>query len=128
LSRTRAEFTGARPPGLQNEHVWLAGSILLAVFVLPGAWDVPVVTAGAAVEALEGVLWFRWSRRHRAAVGAEALIGETAVVAERCDPIGRVKVKGELWRARTTGANAVEAGETVRVLAVEDLTVLVEPD
>jgi membrane-bound serine protease (ClpP class) len=108
--------------------VWLAGSILLAVFVLPGAWDVPVVAVGAAAEALEGVLWFRWSRRRRATVGAEALVGARAEVAQRLDPVGHVKVHGELWRARTTTAEPVEAGTSVRILALEDLTLLVEPD
>jgi membrane-bound serine protease (ClpP class) len=108
--------------------VWLAGSILLAVFFLPGPWDIPVVAAGAAVEAVEGILWFRWSRRRRAAVGTEALIGEIAVVTERCDPIGRVKIGGELWRAKAASAEAIEAGAPVRVLAVEDLTLLIESD
>jgi membrane protein implicated in regulation of membrane protease activity len=108
--------------------VWLAGSILLAVFVLPDAWDVPIVVAGAAAETLEGVLWFRWSRRRRAAVGAEALVGAAAQVADRLDPVGQVKIQGELWRARTTTAEPVEAGTSVRILAVEDLTLLVEPD
>lgn len=108
--------------------MWLAGSILLAIFFVPGAWDVPVVAAGAAVEAAEGILWFRWSRRRRAAVGTETLIGESAVVTERCDPDGRVKIKGELWRARATTAEPIDAGTSVQVLAVEDLTLLVEPD
>jgi membrane-bound serine protease (ClpP class) len=108
--------------------VWLAGSILLAIFFVPGAWDVPVVVAGAAVEATEGIFWFRWSRRRRAAVGAEALVGESAVVTDRCDPLGRVRIAGELWRARAADSAPIEPGATVRVLAVEDLTVLVEPD
>ena len=107
--------------------MWLTGSILLAIFFLPGAWDVPVVAAGAAVEAAEGILWFRWSRRRRATVGAEALVGEAAVVTERCDPLGRVRIKGELWRARSASAEAIETGATVRVLALEDLTLVVEP-
>ena len=107
--------------------MWLAGSILLAIFFLPGGWDVPAVSAGAAIEAVEGILWFRWSRRRRAAVGAEALVGEVAVVTERCDPLGHVKIKGELWRAKAASAQAIEVGATVRILAVEDLTLVVDP-
>lgn len=107
--------------------MWLTGSILLAIFLVPGAWDIPVVAGGAAVEATEGILWFRWSRRRRAAVGAEALIGKTAVVTERCDPDGRVKIDGELWRARATVVEPIDVGATVHVVAVEDLTLLVEP-
>jgi membrane protein implicated in regulation of membrane protease activity len=108
--------------------VWLAGSILLAIFFVPGAWDVPVVATGAAVEATEGILWFRWSRRRRASVGSEALVGETALVTERCDPSGRVKIRGELWGAKATTAEPIDAGATVRIVVVEDLTLLVEPD
>lgn len=115
-------------PSNEDTTVWLAGSILLALFLVPGAWDVPVVAAGAAAEATEGILWFKWSRRRRAAVGAETLIGEAAVVTDRCDPAGRVKVKGELWNAKATTAEPIAAGETVRILAVEDLTLRVEPD
>lgn len=106
--------------------MWFAGSILLAIFFMPAPWDVPVVAGGAAVEAAEAVFWFRWSRRRRAAVGAEALVGQTAVVTERCDPIGRAKIRGELWRAQAAGTDAIEAGSTVHVLGVEDLTLLVE--
>jgi membrane-bound serine protease (ClpP class) len=42
-------------------------------------------------------------------------------------PVGHVKVRGELWRARTTGAETVEVGREVRVLALEGLTLVVEP-
>jgi len=42
-------------------------------------------------------------------------------------PQGHVQVNGELWRARTTGAEPVEAGEEVRILALEGLTLVVEP-
>ena len=107
--------------------MWLAGAILLAVFVLPGAWDVPVVALGAVAEATEGVLWFRWSRRRRASVGAEALAGEVAEVVDRLDPEGRVKLNGELWQARTVGAGPAERGTRVRIITLEKLMLVVEP-
>ena len=106
--------------------MWLIGAILLAVFVLPDAWDLPVVAAGAVAEVGDGYFWFRWSRRRRAAVGAEALPGRLAEVVERCDPVGQVKVDGERWRARVAGDDAVDPGETVRVVFLEGLTLLVE--
>jgi membrane-bound serine protease (ClpP class) len=108
--------------------MWLVGAVLLAVFVLPGAWEVPVVAAGAALEVADGLFWYRWSRRRRAAVGAEALIGEIVDVVERLDPDGRVKVKGELWNARTIGAEPVEPGGRARILALEGLTLVVRPE
>ena len=107
--------------------MWLVGAVLLAILVLPAGWDLPVVAAGAVAEAAEGILWFRWSRRRRAAVGAEALVGAGADVVRRLDPFGHVKVGGELWRARSIGAEPVETGSRVRVVTLEGLTLVVEP-
>jgi membrane-bound serine protease (ClpP class) len=105
----------------------LLAAILLAILVVPSPWEVPVIAAGGLWEAGEAVFWIRWSQRRRARVGAEALQGETAKVVERLSPEGRVQVKGELWTARSTSAEPVEAGAPVRVLALEGLTLVVEP-
>ena len=102
-------------------------AVLLAIFVVPPPWRIPVVVAGAAWELSESLLWIRWSQRRRAQVGAENLIGTTAQVVAPLAPEGHVKVKGELWRARTTGAETVGAGRDVRVLTLEGLTLVVEP-
>ena len=106
----------------------LLGAILLAIFVVPSPWEAPVIAAGGLWEAAEAVFWIRWSQRRRARVGAETLLGATAKVVERLDPVGRVQVNGELWSARSTGAGPVEPGSSVRILALEALTLVVEPD
>jgi membrane-bound ClpP family serine protease len=106
--------------------MWLIGAVLLAVFVLPEGWDLPVVVAGAVAEVGDGYFWFRWSRRRRAAVGAEALEGQLAEVVERCDPAGQVKVDGERWAARLPAGEVADPGEPVRVTSLENLTLLVE--
>ena len=102
-------------------------AVLLAIYVLEEPWNVVVVTSAAAVEVAESVFWIRWSQRRRAKVGAETLIGQTAKVVSPLAPVGQVQVKGELWRARSTGADPVEPGREVRILALEDLTLIVEP-
>ncbi len=71
------------------------------------------------------MFWLRWSRRRRPAVGAEALVGAEAEVVEPCRPVGTVRVRGELWRARCE--RGAGAGERVRVRAVEGLELVVEP-
>jgi len=53
-------------------------------------------------------------------VGAEALIGVEGVALTDCRPSGRVRVRGESWRALCP--EGVDAGEPVVVLAVADLT------
>lgn len=105
----------------------LLAAILLAIFVVPSPWGLPVVLLGAFWEIGESVLWIRWSRRRRAQVGAEALVGSTARAVSALTPEGHVQVRGELWRARTTGAEAVVAGGPVRIVALEGLTLVVEP-
>ncbi len=105
----------------------LLAAILLAVFVVPAPWDLPVIAAGAIWEAGESILFIRWSQRRRAQVGAESLVGTTGKVVSPLAPTGHVQLKGELWGARTTGAETVETGREVRVLTLEGLTLVVEP-
>ena len=100
--------------------------ILLAFLVLPAPWSFVAVAAGGAIELGEAALWWRWTHRRRPAVGAEALIGADAAVVEECRPLGRVRVNGELWRARCD--EGAGAGETVTIRALDELTLLVEPD
>src|SRR5829696_2914518 len=75
-------------------------AILLALFVLPSPWGLVAIVVAALIEIGESWFWIRFTRRRRAVTGAEALIGADAVVVEACRPDGRVRVQGELWRAR----------------------------
>jgi membrane protein implicated in regulation of membrane protease activity len=62
--------------------------------------------------------------------GAEQLIGEIATVKSPLAPVGYVRVRGELWRARLAAGSApVEMGSRVRVAAAGGmiLTVSAEP-
>jgi membrane-bound ClpP family serine protease len=97
--------------------VALLGAIVLALFVVDGAWDYVVVAAGGAVEVAESVFWFRWSQRRRAAVGVETLIGRVVEI----DADGWARVNGERWRVR-----GALPGERGRIVAVEDLHLIVE--
>ncbi len=62
----------------------------------------------------------------KAPMGAETLIGMTAVAREPLNPSGFVSLRGELWRARLPENEPfVPAGATVRVAAAEGLTLIV---
>jgi membrane protein implicated in regulation of membrane protease activity len=100
--------------------VLLVGAILLAVFVLPPLWGLVAVTVAAVVEIAEFFFWIWLSRRRGVQAGAEALVGKTARVVAACRPDGRVRVEGELWRARCEAG--ADEGESVRVLSIEGLT------
>ena len=60
-------------------------------------------------------------------IGREWMIGETGSVVERVGPDGVVQVGSAQWRARTNRATPVEAGEQVRVVAIDGVTLEVEP-
>jgi membrane-bound serine protease (ClpP class) len=102
-------------------------AVLAAILWVSPPWGVVLIVGAAAVEAGEVWFWLWWSRKRRPVVGAEALVGETAVAATALDPTGNVRVAGELWQARAD--RPVRAGERVVIRAVEpDLTLMVELD
>ena len=103
----------------------LLGAILLAVFVLPAPWGIVAVVAAALVEIAEIRVFVHLSRRPRARVGAEALIGASGETVSECRPDGQVRVDGELWQAWCEAGAA--RGERVRVTARDGLTLVVEP-
>ena len=100
-------------------------AILLALFVLPSPWGLVAIIGAAVLEVGESWFWIRFTQRRRSVSGAEGLVGQRAVVVEACRPDGRVRVQGELWRARCV--RGAEVGEHVRVMQVsEDLTLDVQ--
>ncbi len=64
------------------------------------------------------------ARRNKSRMGADAMIGQIAVVMQPLAPSGQVMVNGELWQAES--ATPAAAGEQVRVRGLRDLTLLVE--
>ena len=99
---------------------------LLSLFFLPTPWSYLVVLGAVVLESAEVWFWIRFLRRYRVTTGAEGLVGERAEVVEACDPAGRVRVRGELWRARCT--TPAIPGQRMRVTAVDGLTLEVEPE
>ncbi|MCL4869776.1 MAG: nodulation protein NfeD [Anaerolineae bacterium] len=59
--------------------------------------------------------------------GYEQFIGETGIVHETLHPRGRVRFQSQIWFAETRAAGEIPAGQPVRVIAVEGLTLIVEP-
>src|SRR5919108_277357 len=78
----------------------LVGAILLAVFVVPSPWGIPLVAVAAVVEVAETLFWLWLSRRGKVKMGPETLVGAVGEVVTPCVPLGQVRLQGELWRAR----------------------------
>jgi membrane-bound serine protease (ClpP class) len=120
-------------PGL---GVFAAGGVvalvLAGVFMFQGPMGVsPVVLWLTAAIAgggtlLAGRLALR-ARRAPPVSGRTLLIGQETVIRSTVeDTVGHVVVEGAWWTARSRGESLLE-GETVRVVALEGLTLIVEP-
>jgi membrane-bound serine protease (ClpP class) len=103
----------------------LATAIVLLVFVVPPAIGIPLVILAAIAEVLELVFWRRYLARYRVSTGSEGLVGEEATVVEPCAPEGTVRLRSEIWKARSSFPCG--AGDRVRVTGVDGLTLEVEP-
>lgn len=90
-------------------HLWTA----LAVSVPLGA--ITVFLMSIALKA----------RQNKRVSGVDGLIGEIGVARTPLAPEGKVSVHGEIWNAVSTAQ--IGAGESVRVTAVDGLTLQVEP-
>jgi membrane-bound serine protease (ClpP class) len=64
------------------------------------------------------------ARRNKVLVGPQALLGATGVAQQPIAPHGQILIHGELWQAESN--SPIDSGDSVRVCAVRDLTLLVE--
>jgi len=89
-------------------------------------WTIGVMT-GLSLLLLAVVLrMVAGSFRHPVVTGREEMLGSRGTVVSWRRGKGRVRVHGEIWRARGTGP--FEAGGAVRITALDGLTLEVEPD
>jgi membrane protein implicated in regulation of membrane protease activity len=100
-------------------------ALLLAIFVLPSPWGLVAVVVAGVIDIAETGLFIWWSKRRRASVGVETLVGREGVAVGELWPYGQVKIGGEIWRARCDGG--CDAGTKVVVQSVEGLTLVVSP-
>jgi membrane-bound serine protease (ClpP class) len=113
----------------------IAAFALGALFLFdPDQSDIPIavaweVVAGAVLLSAAffgGVLGLAVSaRRQPVRTGAEAIVGTVAEVVSWTDNRGHVRLRGEVWAARSS--LGYTQGELVRVVAREGLTLVVEP-
>jgi membrane-bound serine protease (ClpP class) len=98
---------------------------LLLFLILPDPWNVVGGLVSLACGVVEITYWQRRMRRVKVATGVDNLIGATGEVATPLAPVGQIRVLGELWEARSS--SELPAGTIVRVLALNGLTLDVEP-
>jgi membrane-bound serine protease (ClpP class) len=111
----------------------VAAFVIGAIFMFPGGGpgaelSLPVIMAVAAASVVFFVVVVGMlvrSRRRAVVTGAEALPGAAGEVVSWDGTEGRVRVLSEIWRARA--AVPLAAGDRVKVIARDGLTVVVEP-
>jgi len=98
--------------------------VLLAVLVLPSPWGLVAIGVGAALDIAETGVFLWWSKRRKASVGIDSLVGRVGFAVGELWPEGQVRVNGEIWKAHCAGG--CEAGTKVVVRAIDGLTLDVE--
>ena len=98
--------------------------IVLALFVFPDGWEVPVIIGFGLVDIAETIFTWRLSRSWGTKWGPETLIGSRGRAVTDCRPTGTVRVQGDVWQARSD--TGVSAGEPVRVVSRDGLVLTVE--
>lgn len=96
------------------ESVRISRSVIIAAVAVSALFFLFIL--GLGVRAL----------RAKPVTGVEAMAGEIGESLDLLNPGGTVRVHGEIWRAISTGG-AIARGEKIRVVAIRDLTLLVEP-
>lgn len=115
--------------GIGGLIAFVMGSIMLFDTDVPGFQIALPLIGGIAFVAgllLIGTVWlFTRSRRRPVVTGAEQMAGSTAEVIADFNEQGTVRVGGEIWNARSSVP--LRAGQKVRVIRMEGLTLWVEP-
>lgn len=107
----------------------LFGSVILFDTDVPGFGIPAQLIAGIGLlsgVAFMGIVWLAArARRQPVTTGIAELVGHEAVVVADFERRGQVRIRGEQWQAAST--TPLSGGQTVRVLAVNGLTLHVAP-
>lgn len=98
--------------------------ILVAFLFFDGVWTAVVLAAFLLFDVFEIMVWLRW-RKKRSITGEEGIIGEKGRAVSDLNPEGRVRVKGQTWRA--VAEAPVEEGGDIIVTATKGLQLTVRP-
>ncbi|MEO6264856.1 MAG: nodulation protein NfeD [Luteimonas sp.] len=115
--------------GIGGVVALIAGSLILFDPAVPGFGVPGQLIAGIGVAsalAFMGVVWLAArARRQPVTTGVEELVGHMAVAVDDFEGRGHVRIRGEVWQAEC--AAPVRRGESLRVLAMDGLTLRVAP-
>ena len=96
------------------EFLRISRSVIIAFTALTALFFLFVAGAGLRAQKAKPV------------TGIEGFIGETGITLETLDPMGTVRVHGEIWRAESVSGR-IEMGEKIYVKSMKNFKVYVEP-
>ena len=109
--------------------LFTVGSVFLYREGLHLSWLTLLVgVAGTALAFIVGMPSMVRTRFATPTIGREWMIGEMGVAKADVSPEGVVVVRDAMWRARTNRATPIKSGEPVRVVAIDGVTLEVEPE
>jgi membrane-bound serine protease (ClpP class) len=107
---------------------FVAGSVLLYDGVTMSWIPLVVGIVGMTLAMLGGMPAMVRSRFSTPTIGREWMVGEHGAALDRVAPDGVVTIRDARWRAHTNRATPIEAGEAIRVVAIDGLVLEVEPE
>ena len=90
-----------------NFGEWLIGTIIVVLFIL-----------------IASKFYIFCPQFRKPRIGREEMIGASGRVIKELNPEGQVKIKGELWKARTI-ENEISKGEKIEVVNMKGLNLMV---
>jgi membrane-bound serine protease (ClpP class) len=115
--------------GIGGIIAFVFGSIILLDNDVPGFQIatslIGAIATGGGIIMLLMVTYFARSRRQPVTTGSEQLLREQPIAIADFTGEGQVRIHGEIWNAITTAP--VKAGDRLRVIRVDGLTLHVEP-
>lgn len=111
--------------------VGVVGFVVASVYLYDGlsiSWiTLLVAMSGVLASFITGMPSMVRTRFATPTIGREWMVGEPGEAVVAVSPEGVVLVRGAQWRARTNRATPIEAGAAVKVVAIDGVTLEVEP-
>ena len=105
----------------------VVGLVLASRFLRVPLWAwIGIPLGKATVSTAAYWLFLRRAFRRRHAIGLQALVGATGVALTPLCPAGQIKIRSEIWRAKCRDGSRIAEGVTIRIVAIEDGSALVE--
>ncbi len=114
--------------------IWFALGAVVALLVSFVGLPIYLQIAVFLVSTLVMLIYTRPIAQKYLRIGASktnvtALLGEKGIVLKRIDTynLGQVKVKGQIWTAKSEAGQDIDRGEEVEIVSVEGVKLVVKP-